>query len=153
MRRSASTPVLAASTTSTTLVLLYSSFVLLLLLLLLFFFFFLLFLLLLVFAGGEQQLTVLGMVLAAKRFSQRGTDVVGTNRVTASFSFFARGTFWVLPLTYFYLPKSARAYLFPQSVKIHYFCIGPMNIDPICQDSSKGGAVETGCSELYGVIY
>ena len=132
MRRSASTPVLAASTTSTTLVLLYSSFVLLLLLLL-FFFFFLLLLLLLVFAGGEQQLTVLGMVLAAKRFSQRGTDVVGTNRVTASFSFFARGTFWVLPLTYFYLPKSARAYLFPQSVKLHYFCSGPISVDPICR--------------------
>ena len=33
--------------------------------------------------------------------------------------FFDRGTFWVLPLTYFCLPKSARAYLFvTQSVKI-----------------------------------
>ena len=32
--------------------------------------------------------------------------------------FLDRGTFWVLPLTYFYLPKSARAYLFPQSLKI-----------------------------------
>ena len=41
-------------------------------------------------------------------------------------------TFWVLPLTYLYLPKSARAYLFPQSVKIHYFCSGPIRVDPIC---------------------
>ena len=27
--------------------------------------------------------------------------------------FFDRGTFWVLPLTYFYLPRSARAYHLP----------------------------------------
>ena len=47
------------------------------------------------------------------------------------FSFCDRGTFWVLKLTCFYLPKSARAYLFPQSVKINYFCSGPMSVDPI----------------------
>ena len=28
----------------------------------------------------------------------------------------------VLPLTYFYIPKSAREHLFPQSVKQKYFC-------------------------------
>ena len=58
----------------------------------------------------------------------------GTNGVTANFmfSFLHRGTFWVLPLAYFYIPKSARAYLFPQSVKIHYFCSGPISVDPIC---------------------
>ena len=33
-------------------------------------------------------------------------------------------TFGVLPLT-FYIPNSAGAYLFPQSVKIHSFCSGP----------------------------
>ena len=27
--------------------------------------------------------------------------------------------------------ESARAYLFPQSVKIHYFC-GPISVDPTC---------------------
>ena len=44
-------------------------------------------------------------------------------------------TFWVLPLSYGYLPKSARAYLFPQSVKIHYFwnfCSGLISVDPTC---------------------
>ena len=46
--------------------------------------------------------------------------------------FFDRGTFGVLPLTYFYLPKSARVYLFPKSVKIHNFCSGPISVDPIC---------------------
>ena len=30
-----------------------------------------------------------------------------------------------------YLPKSARAYLFPQSVKVCYFCSGPVSVDPI----------------------
>ena len=52
--------------------------------------------------------------------------------VNAIFMFFDSGTFWVLPLTYFYIPKDARAYLFPQSVKTHYFCSGPISADPIC---------------------
>ena len=41
----------------------------------------------------------------------KGTDGVSTNGfstngVTSNFMFFDRGTFWVLPLTYFNLPKS-----------------------------------------------
>ena len=28
--------------------------------------------------------------------------------------------------------KWGQAYLFPQSVRIHYFCIGPISVDPIC---------------------
>ena len=39
--------------------------------------------------------------------------------------------FWVLPLTYLYLPKSpksARA----QSGKNHNFCSGPVSVEPIC---------------------
>ena len=43
---------------------------------------------------------------------------------------FDRGTFWVLPLTYFYISKSARAYLSPQSVKNHYFCSDATSVDP-----------------------
>ena len=51
------------------------------------------------------------------RVLRQGTHGVSTNGVTATFMMFLdRGTFWVLPLTYFYLPQSARAYLFPQSV-------------------------------------
>ena len=53
---------------------------------------------------------------------------------------FDRGTCWVLPLTYLYLPESARAYLFPQSVKTHYFCSGPISFDPICPQPN--GALE-----------
>ena len=39
---------------------------------------------------------------------RKGTDGVSTNGVIANFVFFDRGTFWVLPLTYFCLPRSAR---------------------------------------------
>ena len=70
--------------------------------------------------------------LRATRRSRKGTNGVSTNGVTANLMFFDRGTFWVLPLTYFHLPKSARAYLFPQSVKIHYFCSRPISVDPTC---------------------
>ena len=31
-----------------------------------------------------------------------------------------------------YLPKSARAYLFPKFFKTHYFRSGPISADPIC---------------------
>ena len=51
--------------------------------------------------------------------------------VTADFMSFDGGAFGVLPLTYCYLPKSARAPLFPQAVKINYFCSGPISVDPI----------------------
>ena len=55
-----------------------------------------------------------------------GQKMVSTNGVAALVVvFFDRGTFWVLPLTYFHLPKRARAYLLPQSVKVPYFCSGP----------------------------
>ena len=46
------------------------------------------------------------------------------------FELFDRGTFWVLTLTYFYLAKSARTNLFPQSDKNDYFCSGPISVDP-----------------------
>ena len=59
---------------------------------------------------------------------QMGSALMG---VTANVISFDRGTFWVLMLTCFYLPKSARAYLFPQSVNIPYFCSGPISVDPI----------------------
>ena len=63
-------------------------------------------------------------------FTRKGTNGVSTNGVTAIFKFFDRGTFWVLPLTYLYLPKSARAYLFPQSVKIDTFAAAPVVLTP-----------------------
>ena len=56
-----------------------------------------------------------------------GTNGVSTTGVTAIFMCFGQKD-----LTYLYIPKSVRAYLFPQSVKIHYFCSGPISVDPIC---------------------
>ena len=57
---------------------------------------------------------------------------VSTHGVTAKLVFFDRGAFRVPPLTYFHIPQSARAYLFPQSDKINYFCSGAISVDPIC---------------------
>ena len=66
---------------------------------------------------------------------RKGTNGVSANGVTANFMFFDGGTFWVPPLTSFYVPKSARVYLFPQSVEIHYFCSGP--IDPFVRNQGE----------------
>ena len=63
---------------------------------------------------------------------QMGSALVSANGVTARFRFFDRGTFWVLLLTCFYLPKSARAYLFPQSDKQILLLQRPHSVDPIC---------------------
>ena len=46
--------------------------------------------------------------------------------VTAKFMFSDRGTFWVLPLAYVYLPKSARSYLFPNLSKLITFAAAPL---------------------------
>ena len=69
--------------------------------------------------------------------------------------FFDRGTFWVLPSIYFYLPKSARACLFPRLSKFHYFCSGPTSADPIFPQTkalfAAGGAGGAGAQNLSGV--
>ena len=56
------------------------------------------------------------------------------------FFLFDRRAFWVLPLTYFSLPKKARAYLLPQSAKNQYFCSDPISLDPIGPQRSAIGA-------------
>ena len=45
--------------------------------------------------------------------------------------FFDRGTFWVLPLTYFLSSQKWQGVPFSQSVEIHYLCRGPISADPI----------------------
>ena len=69
-----------------------------------------------------------------QRVRELGKGQMGSalNGVTANLIFFDRGAFWAFPLAYFYLPKSARAYLFPQYVKLNYFCSGPISVDPTC---------------------
>ena len=77
-----------------------------------------------------------------KRGVRKGTNGVSTNWVTAIYMFVDRGTFWVLPLTCFYLPKRARAYPFPQSVKFPYFCGDPIGVDPICPPPRRAPGVQ-----------
>ena len=66
--------------------------------------------------------------------TREGTNGVSTNWVTAHFMLLDRGTCWAnTPVNLMlYSPKSARAHLFPQSVKIYYFCSGPISVEPIC---------------------
>ena len=56
---------------------------------------------------------------------QRGTNGVSPNGVNANSILFERGTFFVLPVTYFYIPQSA----------------GPYHFSPICQHSCIPRAV------------
>ena len=46
-------------------------------------------------------------------------------------------TFWVLPLTYFDLPQSARAHIFPQSVKRNYFAAAPLVLTPFVRNQVR----------------
>ena len=67
-----------------------------------------------------------------------GSALLGSLRIAC---FLTEGSFWVLPLTYFYLPKSAMTCLFSQSVKIYYFCSGYLSVDPICRQPSFGSVL------------
>ena len=82
--------------------------------------------------GGARAPARAGLLLGPLQVLGKGQNGVSTKGVTAIFMFFDRGTFWVLPLTYCCLPESARAYLFPQSVKNNDFRSGPVSVDPIC---------------------
>ena len=76
-----------------------------------------------------------GLLQGPGGMCRRGTNGVSTNEVTADFMFFDGGTFWVLPLTYFYLPKSARAYLFPNlSNKSITFAAAPLVLTPFVRN-------------------
>ena len=48
--------------------------------------------------------------------------------------FFDRGTFWALPLTYLYLPKSARVYLSPNLSKFITFAAAPLVLTPFVRN-------------------
>ena len=74
---------------------------------------------------------------------QMGSALMGSLQSSC----FLTGTFWVLPLIYFYLPKSARAYLFPQSVKNHDFCSGPISVDPICLQPNNVERIRNICPD------
>ena len=67
--------------------------------------------------------------------TRKGTNEVSTNEVAANVMFLlTEGPFGVLPLTYAYLHKSARAYLFPQSVKLITFAAAPLVVTPFVRN-------------------
>ena len=49
-----------------------------------------------------------------------------------------RGTFGVFPLIYFYFPKSAGAYLFPQSDEFLTFSAAPLVLTPFVHNQKLG---------------
>ena len=57
--------------------------------------------------------------------TQKGTTGVSTNGPTANFTFFDRGTFWVLPLTYIYLPQVPGRAFFPYLANVITFAVAP----------------------------
>ena len=81
-------------------------------------------LILLVVIPGIRGFVALVLLFAGCKV-RKGANGVGTNGVTANCMFFDRGTLLVLLLTYLSFPK-CQGVLFPQSVKIHYFCSGPI---------------------------
>ena len=109
----------------------------LLLLLLLCYYITILLLLLLYYNGFAPSGPRRGRPLRARgsiRGVRKGTNGVSTDGVTADFMFFDRGAFWVLPLTCFYLPKSARAYLFPNLSEFIPFAAAPLALIPFVRN-------------------
>ena len=51
--------------------------------------------------------------------------------------FFDRGTFWVFPLAYFDLPKSARASFFPNLSKLITFAAAPLVLTPFVRNQGN----------------
>ena len=80
---------------------------------------------------------------------RKGTNGVSTSEVTADFMLFDRGTFGVLPLTYFDLPKSARAYFFPNMSKSITFAAAPSVLTPFVRDQQDSMC---SCSFLFLTI-
>ena len=63
---------------------------------------------------------IVRVIAIAIEVSRRGTNGVGTDGVTAKFMLFDRGTFRVLPTTYFYIPKVPGCIFFPTICQIWF---------------------------------
>ena len=85
-------------------------------------------------------------------YHRKGTHGVRANGVTADFMFFDRGFVGVLPLIYLHLPRSARVYLFPQSVKLPYVCSSPVGVAPRLRYEERGSWSQA-CGEDGQYIY
>ena len=72
---------------------------------------------------------------------QIGSALMGSLQICC---FFDRGTFWVLPLTYFYLPQSSRAYLFSNLSKFITFAAAPLVLTPFVRNQRSPTACGPG---------
>ena len=77
-------------------------------------------------AGGTLQRGLPRRAARVLHGDRKGTNGVSTNGVTANFIFVGRGTFGVLPLTYFYIFPNDRAYLSPNLSKYTIFAAAPL---------------------------
>ena len=61
---------------------------------------------------------------------QMGSAPMGSLQISVCLT----GTFWVLllPLNLLLSSQKCQGVPFSQSVKFHYFCSGPISVDPIC---------------------
>ena len=64
--------------------------------------------------------------------SRKGTNGVSTNGVTANLMLFDRGTFWVIPLTYFDLYKKCQGVPFSPVCQNSLPLQRPISVDIIC---------------------
>ena len=73
--------------------------------------------------------------------------------VAANCTCFDRTFFCVLPLTCLYLPKSARAYLFPQSVKLVTLPAAPLVLTPFVHNQQTLFAAARSASLLHSTAH
>ena len=81
--------------------------------------------------------------------NRKGTNGISTNGVivvVCQRDFL--GTF----VNHFYIQRSARVYLFPQSDKMYYYCSGPISVDPICPEprTAQRVAGASACDVMHG---
>ena len=75
-----------------------------------------------------------------------GSALMGSLQISCLFD---RWILLVLSLTCLYHPKSVRSYVFPQSVKMCYFCSGPISVDPICPQPRQPTALSLRSGRLH----
>ena len=79
-------------------------------------------------------ITIIIIITKGLGKGQMGSARMGSLQIVCLF--LAEGVFGVLPLTYFYIPKSARVYFSPKFVKTHYitFAAAPLVLTPFVRN-------------------
>ena len=88
--------------------------------------------------------TQVGLRTHAAAISRKWTNGVSTNKVTAAFMFFDRGTFWVLPLTYLLiLPKVPGRTFLPNLSKFMTSAAAPLVSTPFVRSQAKASCASS----------